>query len=671
MVKQHYEKYLPVYRKISEVNGGKPVWIPTDSHTGWYVNEPTPEGTRGWENGYPQRSRPRVLPNDLSVDVERTAYTTISYAPDDAYTAKYYREEGDEIEWLDNSTERLPDYEDITAWALFVDIDIAKDYKQRPLPDEHREVLKKRLALWVDAFSSMAGGTEHVLSLDSGGGVYVFTPPTGLVPVADRYNGDELNYIFNEIGRRMRTVTGRLNDLICDQDTAPKELFSADKVQNKNRQFKTIGSVHKSLDAVVHPISPTDIQIEHKRVQDVSGRDVSEAMAWAESFTDETHRSCVGSIIEYLFQGQFTKRDDVDLEYVAGGSWEDILDTWVEEKLEQVAEWESARSRLDDVDDVKIHVEVTQDEEVAREAIRRVNNQKLKQYIIDFLGEDQAYDKRGSEEMDFFPFWRAQTTETGRSAFYDFYEGGARFTDKADGTSRDIVYWVALEMTYSDEYNETLIEHPGESLDADGYRKAVAELRRRGEPIPLLVTDVDGNTQLPPWDIQQVAVELGIVDELADDKRLSQKAWNETLEMLDEKGITHNRAYKQPLSQSEITPTPQTRREFGEQQAYRRLFNTKGYYEDEFESELSYRRFVGELSPLIHAFSYDGDEILGSNPKPVMGGVFDEQTDEQLHLSRFTPTIRETAEYIDSYEDVTIEVNVWLSKNDIQIYTVE
>lgn len=665
--KSHYRKYLSVYRKLATANGGKTVWIPTDSHSGWYVTEPTEEGTRGWEDGYPKQSRPSVLPDDLSADVERTAYTTISYASE--YTTKYYREIEDGIEWLDNSTERLPDYDELTAWALFVDIDIADKYKKRPLPDTHRDIIEKRLKLWVDAFSSMAG--DSVMSLDSGGGCYVFVPPTALSPVADRYDGTERRLIFNEIGKRMRAVTGKLDELICNQDNAPDELFSADKVQNKNRQFKTIGAIHKSLDAVVHPIDPMDIQIQHKRVQDVSEKDVFEAEEWAEEFVDDRHKERVGDVVEYLFQGDFVESEDMEIEYVDGGSWTDILDSWVEDKKEAVKTWREARERLDELDDEVLDVEFTQDKEVAQEAIRRVNNHRLKQYIVDFLGEENVYENRGNEEMDFFPFWRAQTTETGRSAFYDFYEGEARFTDKADGTSRDIVYWVALEMTYSDEYEEELLTSPSDSLDGEAYKRAVSELRRRGEPIPILLKNVEDNQKLPSWQIRNVALELGIADkdDLINGERLSDEDWNTTLERLDEEGITHNREYRQPLTPSQILPSESQRKSLGKDRANAELFNKKGYYRDVFETQEEYERFLSQLPTFVISFTYNKDEILGGSPNPVMAGVFTEQTKEKVRMTRFDPMVRNNIEHIDTYEDIAIETDEWLDKKYLEIYT--
>lgn len=672
----HYTKYLDVYREMAYCNDGKTVWIPTDDHDGWYVSSNvTDEDTKAWEEGYPKKSRPSILPDDLDPNVDRTAYTTISYAPDSAYETAYYRTTGDGIEWMED-IDRLPDYGELSAWALFVDIDIDKDYKQRPLPPEHKDIIEQRLELWTKAFAEMAGSIQNVMLLDSGGGMYVFVPPSALSPVSERYDEEDLQYIFNEIGKRMRTVTGELNDLICDQDEGPKELFSADKVQNKNRQFKTIGAIHKDLDAVVYPIDPQDISIKHMRVEDVEKENIESASNWANKFTNNKHEECVSYVIEYLFQGDFTQRDDMEIEYVDGNGWKEILDNWIESKKESIKEWEANREKRQNISKKQLKTDITQDRDVAREAIRRVNNQKLKEYIIDFLGSDKVYDK-GNEEMDFFPFWRSESTESGRSAFYDYYEGKARFTDKADGTSRDIVYWVALEMTYDDEnYPDTnLIDSPGESLEGKDYRIALEELRNRGEDIPILVPEVDDEDSLSDWRIKQMAIDLGLADHSEDiivdhngDEKLRPEAWNRTLERLEYDDITHNRNKKEPLTIEDITPpvTPEKQEQAQRNQIRDQFFNDFGHYKPEFDSRENYKNFIDELPQYVIPFVYEG-EINGSETGNVLCGVFTEQDEQTLTMVRFEPFPVESVGAISSYQDLPIQTDETLSKEKLEI----
>lgn len=659
---EHYEKYLAVYENLAKANGGKTVWIPTDAHDGWYITEPVQdENSRAWKEGYPNKSRPSILPDDLSSDVDRTAYTTISYAPDEAYEACYYKETEDGIEWMDGNSDRLPDYGSITAWALFVDIDIHDKYKKRPLPDTHKEVIEQRLSLWVDAFSEMAGDVDSVMSLDSGGGMYVFVPPCAMSPVADRYDQEERNLIFNEIGKRMRTVTGKLDELICEQDNAPDELFSADKVQNKNRQFKIVGAIHKDLDSVVYPINPENIHIDNKPVQSISDSDIENALEWAKDFTSDRHRERTESIIKYLFQGQFTKKEDMDIDYVDGNTWDDILDNWVEDKKENIQMWEEARQERSEMTEETLKTELTQDKEVAREALRRVNNRRLKQYIIDFLGTSNVYQKSG-EEMDFFPFWRSESTESGRSAFYDYYEGKARFTDKADGTSRDIVYWIALEMTYDDEnYPDThILDAPGDDLDPADYRRCIDELRNRGEDIPILVQSVEDDG-LPDYQIRRLGSELGIVsrDDIVKhdgEEKLKADAWNRVLERLENEEIEHGREYRKPLR--DIKPPDNTN-----------IYSPMGHYYGEFNSREHYEDFLENLPEYVIPFVYEGDTIAGGEAKGVMGGVFESQDDNYAVLSRFEPRIVEIYNLIDTHEDLTIEVTEKLDKSKLKILT--
>ncbi len=668
----HYKKYLAIYEELAEANGGKTVWIPTDAHDGWYVSTPVDnENSEAWKQGYPMKSQPSILPDDLSPEVERTAYTTISYAPDEAYKPTYFKETEDGVEWLNNDSKRLPDYDELVAWALFVDIDIDKNYKQRPIPEEHKEIIEQRLDLWVKAFAAMAGGIDHVQVLDSGGGMYVFVPPTALSPVADRYDHEERGLIFNEIGKRMRTVTGKLDDLICSEDDAPQELFSADKVQNKNRQFKTLGAIHKDLDAVVHPRDPENISVTHKRMSDISDDDIEDAMEWAENFTSDTHRECVENVIEYLFQGKFTKRDDVDLDSVNGKDWKEILDTWVEEKIEALEAWKTAQEEREKISDERLRTELTQDRDVAQEAVRRVNNRKLKQYIIKYLGAENVYEKSGSEEMDFFPFWRAGSTESGRSAFYDFYEGQARFTDKADGTSRDIVYWVALEMTHDDKNypNTKLIESPGESLSGSDYRRAIQELRDRGEDIPVLVPEVDEEETLSEWQIRQIGEEVGIVSssdivELDGNKKLKPDAWNAVLERLDKEDIIHNQEQRTFLKSRDISP-PNTN-ELTEEEAEVAFYDNKAYSPEPFDSTEEYDEFLSSLPDHIVAFEYDG-EIAGGPADGILAGAFISQDNENVTPIRIEPYPIQMINSIQSHNDLTIETSDSLDKTQMTV----
>lgn len=676
--RDHYEKYIRIYEEMAFANDGKTVWIPTDAHDGWYVNTSVQdEDSEAWERGYPHKSQPSILPDNLSSDVERTAYTTISYAMDDSYEAAYYRQDGDTIEWMDGFSERLPDYGDLTAWAIFVDIDIDKDYKKRPLPEDHRQIVEQRLNLWVKAFAEMAGDMNHVKVLDSGGGMYVFVPPTCLSPIAEKYNREDLNIVFNHIGKRVRSVVGKLDDLICQQDNAPQELFSADKVQNKNRQFKTVGSIHKDLDSVVYPIPPEKIQVQHKPVDDIDEEDIQKAMSWAEGFTSDHHRECVDSVVEYLFQGDFTERDDMNLEYIEGGDWKDILDNWLESKKDSIRAWEQSQKERENMSDDKLKTEITQDKDVAREAVNRVNNKKLKSYIVEFLGSDMVYEKGGKDELDFFPFWRGGSTESGRSAFYDFYEGKARFTDKSDGTSRNIVYWVALEMTHDDKnYPDTdIISSPSENLSPSDYSRSIDELRKRGEDIPILVPDVgEENEKLSDWRIKEIGLQLGtatvedVVDNNGNSESLVPKAWNRTLQRLDREDIDHNRSKKKPLSISDVTPYSDSELEqtLTKDELYNRFFKSSGYYNPEFDSKQSYKDFLSNLPEFVIPFTYDG-QINGTSSNGVVAGVFAGQTDNKMRLSMYEPLPIESANAIKNYTDLKIEVNENLDKNKISI----
>lgn len=555
--KNHYRRYLDVYRELATVGDSKTMIIPTDAHDGWYVTESvTEEDEEAWNNGYPYKSRPRILPDDLSEDIERTVYTTNTYAPDESYKQRYYKRTNDDEnsrEWMDNNDKRLPSYGDIESWAIFVDIDIKGEYKSRPLNDKKKQIIKSRLQNWIDIFEKMSGSIDSVKILDSGGGIYVFVAPSALKPISEEFDKEERNHIFREIGNRFRKLTEVLDTLICRQDDGPDELFAADAVMNKNRQYKTIGSIHKDLDAVVNPIDPDKTEINHLKIDDIDEEDIENAHEWAKEFTAEKHSECVGNIVEYLFQGEFIEKHDFNFDHIDGNSWVEILEKWVEKKKEEISSWRLKEEEIENIDDVDIDVDITQDKKVAQAALLKVNNEKLRDYIVDYVGGSRVYNKPGSE-MDFFPFWRSETTESGRSAFYDYYEGKSRFTDKSDGSTGGIARWVALEMTYDNKNypDKDLIKSPGEKLEGKDFVTAIKELRRRGEDIPILVPAVsedDISDKLGDEIIANIGTELGIINEEDTYEengktKIKSESFNEMLDYLDDNNITHNRDRK-------------------------------------------------------------------------------------------------------------------------------
>lgn len=665
-IEDHYKKYLDIYENIAEINDGKTVWIPTDEHHGWYVNGRAENNSVGWNNGYPKYSRPSVLPDDLDLDINRTAYNTISYAKDNDYSKKYYKEtKNGDIEWYDNDKSRLPDYGDIVAWSIFVDIDIKEEYKDRPLSDEYKEIIKKRLELWVQAFSKMAGSDNHVQLLDSGGGVYVFIPPAALSPVSDKYDREDLNLIFNEIGKRIREIVGELNELICNQDDGPKELFSADKVQNKNRQFKTIGSIHKTLNAVVHPIDINNISIKHKRIEDITDDDINIAKEWVDKYVSDKHRECIDNIIRYIFQGRFVERKDMNIEYIEGNGWEEILDNWLDNKKKSIKKWESNIEERDNIDQEELNKKVTQDKDIAKESVKRINNNKLKKYIISYLGEDNVYNKTG-DEMDFFPFWRADNTKSGRSAFYDEYKGKARFTDKSDGTSRNIVYWIALEMSYSDNYDEEFIKSPGEDLNKEHYVRCINELRKRGENIPILIKDINDNEKLPISEMKKIGKRLDIIDSYND--YINKSKWNKIIDILNDNNIKHNRDKKSAYTLDDISlPKPNHYDDnYTSDQIHNIFYNKKGYYYNEFESKEQYINIIESLPDDVILFKYN-DKILDSIPSGVCAGVFTDENDGRIYLSKYEPLIIRSYKSINNSNDINIEPKQYIDKSKLSL----
>lgn len=657
---KHYGRYLHIYKNLSTIYDAKTSWIPTDKNYGWYVNSSVTkkkENEEAWEKGYTKKSRPRVIPDDLDSDIERTAYATIDYAEDSVYNTRYWKDTEDGRQWLDKDRERLPDYGDIKSWALFVDIDISDEYKVRPLKDSHKATIRDRLSYWVNVFEKMCGGISPVHILDSGGGMYVFSAPSCLKPIYDTYDSEDRGLIFKEIGERMRVIVGTLNSLICAEDDMPDDLFSADKVQNKNRQYKVIGSVHKSLDAVVNPVNPENINIQHKKVSDISESDIDEAREWVNSFTSEDYEQRINDIINYLFQGEFTENETVDVNQVDGESWEDILDNWLERKKQSIRSWQERQNRIEDISEEDINTDITADKEVSQAAITKVNNQKLKDYIISYLGTDNVYENSGGE-MDFFPFWRSESTKSGRSAFYDeFYEGKARFTDKSDGSSCDITDWVALELTYDDENypDKNLLSEPGDSLSSSGYAQVIEELRNRGEQIPIYIPE---DEQIPRWRVINVGKELDIIGrtEEVDGKEIvvNPKEWNKTLEKIENEGIEHGRDRINLLRRTEIMGTDIEKSKFG----YKSIPGV--------ESGGMIKKLLDSLPEEVIIF-YTTEEFGNSVPDEPLLGVSKEQDSEVVRFHRAMPVSLVDADTIEIREIPLVSEVQNISKDSLVV----
>lgn len=499
-------------------------WLNSQSHASWYqrgVNEPSSEAGQA---GYPYFSRMNVASRDIDVNnIDRTCYLTISYAPESAYGTSHFRLEGDDRVWWRGDSRR-PDYPELTAYSLYVDIDLADWAKQRPLPDEWKEVVEARLERWAKVYSRMLGyELEDVFMLDSGGGAYVMTPPAALSPISQEFDEPEAGRIYKEITQRWRMFTGLLNYVICAEDDAPDNLFSADIVQQKNRQYK-IG-VHKSLNAVVHPIDPENIDYDAVSLDEVSDELVDSMTDWAKRFTTGADTNHTQAIIEYLFQHPALNKNndyfkqvetyaDPDnprpkFEFVKGDTWVDILENWLE------SEADIRRQRMEELEERRKLIErgevtsdVTDDRAVLDAAIAQVDLGN----ILRSIAKGWDTDNRSDGTVSFAAPWKQlsgeSTSKTSTRCMYDptAGDGGEPIVyDRGDGWARGVLHIVA--------WDAGIISHPTDSLSGQKYWDAVDALRKRVNGIPVLVS-TDG--KMPLRDVIKAGQAMGIIDATED-----------------------------------------------------------------------------------------------------------------------------------------------------------
>jgi hypothetical protein len=537
-VTEYYQRLEEALDTLALIDGTDwtTAWLNSQSHASWYqrgVNEPESEAG---EAGYPYFSRMNVASRDINVtDIDRTCYLTISYAPESAYEKSHFRVEGEDRVWWRGDSRR-PEYPELTAYALYVDIDLADWAKQRPLPEEWKTVVEERLEQWAKVYSRLLGySPEDVFMLDSGGGAYLMTPPAALSPISEEFDAPEAGRIYKEITQRWRMFTGLLNYLICAEDDAPDNLFGADIVQQKNRQYK-IG-VHKSLDAVVHPIDPENVDYDSVSLDEVTDSLVSSMEEWASRFTAPVNEDHTQAIIEYLFQHPSLNKNhdyfkqvetyaDPDeprpkFEFVKGESWVDILQNWLD------SEADVRRQRMEELEERRKLIErgevtsdVTDDRAVLDAAIAQVDLGNILRRIA--LSWDT--DNRSDGTVSFAARWKQLSGEsTSKSSTRCMYDptagdGGEPIVyDRGDGWARGVLHIVA--------WDANIISHPTDSLSGEKYWEAVDALRKRVDGIPVLVSS---EGKMPLRDVIKAGQAMGIIDQKEDIEKNSDLKYRES-----------------------------------------------------------------------------------------------------------------------------------------------
>lgn len=536
VITEHYTRLEPFLNELARIDGTDwtTAWLNSKSHASWYQRGNTDEDHEAWDAGFPYFSRMNVASRDIDVtDIDRTCYLTISYAPEDAYETSYFRREGEDRFWW-RGDNRRPDYHELTALSLYVDIDLADWVKQRPLPPEWKEIVESRLEKWARVYSRLMTGVvdgpiknDRVFMLDSGGGAYMMTPPAALSPISQEFEAPDAGRIYKEITQRWRMFTGLINHIVCQSDDAPDNLFSADIVQQKNRQYK-IG-VHKSMDAVVHPITPDSVDYDDLSISEVTDDIVEDMEEWAQRFTSEPNTDHTQAIIEYLFQAPaLTKTHDYFTEvetyadpdepkpkfgFVKGESWKDILQNWLDSEADIRREKQEAlEKRRQLIEKGKVKSDVTNDPNVLDAAISQVDLGD----ILKRISKAWDTDNRSDGTVSFAAPWRQTSGETASQTstrcMYDpsAGSGGSPIVyDRGDGWARGVLHIVA--------WDAGIISHPTDSLSGETYWEAVEALRQRVPGIPVLVKEVtDDEDKMSLFDVIRAGRALGEIDSTGD-----------------------------------------------------------------------------------------------------------------------------------------------------------
>jgi len=394
-VEEHYaaDATAAVYDALGEIDGS---FCPASyDFYGWYTDRPA----RGAADG---EGRAWALGREferLHEELDRVLYATVNYVPTD-----WYLDAWTTFEYADGSREwhgekPMPGYGDIDAYAIFADIDLADGVKeQRPTGDLPQAALEAAIGEYIDAFAELAGGREHVFTLDSVGGVYAFVAPTATTPIAERYNTRDRALLFEDLVDRVNAWLADVNDRVHNAEPTVSDVFKADLVNNVNRLYKAPLSVHKDLDGVVTPIDTDTPDYSFTPLSAVTDAHRTAAREWAVNYTAD-HTDAVSSVVRTLY-------DDLD------GDWRERLDSRLEtlkaaEAKQQQRDAEKAHKTAlgaDGVDGIDpSDVDVTDDIDIVYAAIDRLDAQRVARKTIVSSWNDDVSTSDGFRA--FYPTW--------------------------------------------------------------------------------------------------------------------------------------------------------------------------------------------------------------------------------------------------------------------------
>ena len=512
-IREHYRRVRDVYDVTASIDENP------EARTGgvidnrrWYDYRANPDNFDALEEDYDQLGSAKVLPDaaeEIATESGRVLYALTTYSPvmgreepcrftedSNGNRSSEYRDGGP-----------LPDYEEIVGQALIHDVDVADEHKERPLAPELRDVVEAALEVYVERFSDLAGSRDHVLLLDSVGGAYPMVPPAATVPLREEFSDDrDRKLLFEELCSR---ADEWLNDVWEEvQETVPgaTEYLDPDSINNKNRQYKTVLSVHKSIDGVVTPIDVNDVRYEHVPVREVGEEEIDAAHEWAESLTSDRHREAIGSIIETLWPDY---HEDAD-------TWVQALQEWLlDHETEHVQKEQRREKRMEALQDADVvelktaDVTLTTDQSDVDAALNALDAERVIEDTILGAGwaDQLTTDRSGDGRRAFVPSW-ATSYNSGNATFVSVRGRKAGvWYDSSDGYKGGLVEAALIA------HNS---RHPGDGFaSGDEWREGVSILRRLGYDIPVWVPDADSldENQMPLWALRKFAVKLGIVEQ--------------------------------------------------------------------------------------------------------------------------------------------------------------
>ena len=484
------------------------------SHKGWWTwraDDLAPLTDDERADGWTSRGRPITWrPDDLEAGIDgirddgtadwRTIYHLTTWKdPDAVLEPKLYNSDAEPGEKGDGGDNPNAGYGDIEGFALWIDGDLTDHWKAHrgDLTDDQIETVEAVWGALIDEFADAYDlEPDDLAAFDSGGGMYVFGPPAATVPIAEHYDRGDREAIFGELRERFNSYAADAYERVVERvggDAA--DLTDPDTgVNNMNRQTKAPLSIHKKHDILVTPLRDENGEIDYTPTLISDAHTTGDEPNWNDLLArtcdecrlltsmDDRFVESVDALVRTLWADEVTE----DEAYTGVESWEDVLDTWLEERatnrtksapdaLADAASSGDGRdgttlpldettSSLDDVQASLDKVGEEYGEEIAAETIVHRWTDQL----------SDAEDRSGSGKRAFVPRWAP-----------NYNSGNANYVNTTKGVA----------VNTSDDYHLTLIEmaligwgddpwDPSERATGADWFRGYELLREHGYELP-------------------------------------------------------------------------------------------------------------------------------------------------------------------------------------------